>query len=166
MSNVFDQIKALIPEERHAEFMGIVLKHTDFNSQAVDVRGKVVTEITYMACSVTECKYNDLFVADRHTNVVDARTLISEYLVRKKRWRLTDVGKYLHKNHATIISMLKRHDSLLQFDKGYQNVFNLFQQKVSEYEKNNQKFESYLQNGSADTATTTLDILRHRAYNH
>jgi hypothetical protein len=67
----------------------------------------------------------DVLDASRLRENVTGRFAISKYLKEEYNYTLKRTGSILNKNHGTIISYLKQHDNLMNYDseylKNYQN---------------------------------------------
>ena len=85
----------------------------------------MMDQVVDMVCKTMKVNVEDVFNSNRNRNVVDARRIVMNILIREEGLSLTSVAKFLNKNHATAIHHRKVHDTLCLSDKNYKSVYDL-----------------------------------------
>lgn len=67
---------------------------------------------------------------DRSREFVDAR-IIFTHVARRLSFKYAYIGKYLNRDHTTIIHQNKRCDDLLDTDLAFTNIYNLITDKIT-----------------------------------
>lgn len=62
---------------------------------------------------------------NRCRNIVEARRIIINVLTREENFTLSEVGRYLNRDHATSIHHRTKHNELYSTDKKYKNIYDL-----------------------------------------
>ncbi len=85
----------------------------------------IMDQVIDMVCKTMQVNVEDVFSSSRIRNVVDARRISMNILMREEGLSITSVAKFLNKNHATAIHHRKVHDTLCLSDKAYKSAYDL-----------------------------------------
>jgi len=69
---------------------------------------------------------SEILGSSRLRNIADARAILSYLLHKRLKMTSLAVGKYLGRNHATVLHACKKVENLMQFEKGYSELVNKF----------------------------------------
>ena len=88
--------------------------------------------ILKLVAEVTETDYKEIKSDARYREVVDARRMFC-VLARKNLYMpFKAIGKFVKRDHASVVYYNKQHDALMQTDKTYEYFFNLCEYAVKE----------------------------------
>ncbi len=81
-------------------------------------------EVIQKVCFFYGVEYLELMSKSRVRNIVDARNTIYYILNRCCKVSLTEIGRILKKNHATVLSGANRVEGFMEFDKVFKVQIN------------------------------------------
>ena len=152
-----------MPPSKRREFLNIISKAdkiTQDQKEIIEQDANRVIDIAAGACGVSS---TEALSRSRKEERVSARSLVAWYLLRKKGWSLTAIGRRLNCHHATIINLVNRCENLNAVDKRFKLIFENFLKQIEN--ENTEESTPHVLSRSVDSITATLDVLRHRAAN-
>ena len=158
--NTIDQLLDLVPQRHRARAMKLLREWHSPSEDVAEYFDKYVpvldrVNIALMAShgvGLAELEKNS-----RERSMVDLRKIVAHYLRTVHNYTLYQISKVFDRDHATAIHYVRQHEEHIKFDVRYKEKNDKFLKAINHDESNH--FE-----GSTDTLTATLDILRHRAY--
>ena len=82
-----------------------------------------------------ELKDGDLKHQSRKRELVDARSIFA-HIARKFNFSFSTIGKYLSRDHTTIMHLDKKADNLMKYDQNYESIYINIIEKIKErYDK-------------------------------
>jgi len=85
----------------------------------------IMEQVIDIVCETMNVDVKDVLSSNRQRNVVDARRIAMNILIREEGLSLTSVSKFVKKNHATGIHHKKVHDVLYATEKAYRCSYDL-----------------------------------------
>lgn len=163
MNNAILKASELVPPSKRREFLNIISKAdklTQDQKEIIEQDANRVIDIAAWACGVSS---TEALSRSRKEERVSARSLVSWYLLRKKGWSLTAIGRRLNCHHATIINLVNRCENLNMVDKRFKLIFENFLKQIENETTEEPTLDVPAR--TVDSISATLDVLRHRAAN-
>lgn len=107
------------------------------------------------------CTLNDVAGYCRERHLVDLRKIVTHYLRTKENYTYSQLSKVFDRDHATAIHYVNKHTEHVKYDAKYKEKNDKFLKAINHDNESNNPTRAEDEN----SITTTLDILRHRAYN-
>ena len=89
-----------------------------------------IDNIIGCVCTVFNISIKTLKGKDRKRSLVSARRVTSVLLAKKFCVGVEKAGKYLNKDHSTIVFYRQNHDHLYKYDKDYQHYYDVCEQAL------------------------------------
>ena len=74
-------------------------------------------------CLETNISKNDILSTNHQRSIVEARQVFCYLAKKNTEYSLTDIGRFINRNHATVIYSIRTVDNLLETDKIFINTY-------------------------------------------